>query len=369
MDVLTIATGADGVATIPYFPAAISPLTMRVTALGMAPHTLSVPDHRGGGRITLKLGRPASLTGSVYYDSGEPASNVPIEVWAVENTYTYNGPRGEGKATLPPSLIHFDFGPVRTQADGSFRTPPQLLTGTSYKIMVRAEGNPLVISESLAATTELTTIPPIRLQQRRKLQGLVQDRQGKPVAGARVCLPSGEPSTLTDTQGRFLLEGMLPEKTCLLVKAEGFRFQGWPAIPARGRQERKLVLVRTSEQADHTMAPQPQPAPISAQESRALATRLLEPSLGTALAKGDLKSRFSSLKTLSWMDPARALELLEQHPLGDPGTDAAIRTRVAIELLTTDPKEAESVVNALATPGAALLGIRVFGRRPTGGRT
>ena len=31
----------------------------------------------------------------------------------------------------------------------------------------------------------------------------------------------------------YLLEGVLPDKTYLLVKAEGFRFQGWPGIPAR----------------------------------------------------------------------------------------------------------------------------------------
>ena len=44
------------------------------------------------------------------------------------------------------------------------------------------------------------------------------------------------------------------------------------------------------------------------------------------------------------------LELLEQHPLGDAGADAAIRTAVAMELLAADPKEAESIVNAIATP-------------------
>ena len=87
---------------------------------------------------------------------------------------------------------------------------------------------------------------------------------------------------------------MLPEKTYLLVKAEGFRFQGWPGVPAREPQERKLILVRTSEPPDRTMAALP--APISSEESRALARRVLEPSLQAALAKGDLRSRFNCLK-------------------------------------------------------------------------
>ena len=40
---LTIASGADGVATLPYFPATIDPLTVRVTAPGIAPHHLGLP--------------------------------------------------------------------------------------------------------------------------------------------------------------------------------------------------------------------------------------------------------------------------------------------------------------------------------------
>ena len=71
----------------------------------------------------------------------------------------------------PPSLIHFDSGPIRTRADGSFLTPPQLMTGWSYKIIIRPEGDPPVTSDSLTATTELTNVPPLRLQQRRKLVG------------------------------------------------------------------------------------------------------------------------------------------------------------------------------------------------------
>ena len=57
----------------------------------------------------------------------------------------------EGKAQ---SLIRFDSGPVRTDADGSFLTPAQLLTGSSYRIIIRPEGGPLVTSDWLKATSE-----------------------------------------------------------------------------------------------------------------------------------------------------------------------------------------------------------------------
>ena len=57
-------------------------------------------------------------------------------------------------------------------------------------------------------------------------------------------------TTATDEKGGFLLEGTLPERTYLLVAAPGFRFRGWPAVPAREPKEHKLILVRTSEQPE-----------------------------------------------------------------------------------------------------------------------
>ena len=320
-----------------------------MTAPGIVPHVFPLPGRPVKDRVTLKLGRPARLSGQVSNASGQPAANVPVEVWVENLFYQPSDPDGNPKPVGGASLIHFDSGPIRTGADGSFRTPPQLMTGWSYQIIVRPEGDPPVRSESLTASTELTTVPTLRLRQHRKLVGLVHDRQGQPVAGARVFLPSGEPSTTTDAQGRFLLEGVLPARTYLLVQAEGFRFQGWPGVPARQPVERTLTLVRTSEPPDRTMAPLP--APISLEESRALARRVLEPYLQAALEKGDDQSRFWCLSLLSKIDPAQVLERLERHPFQNPGWEASLRSTVATDLLATDPVEAESVVAAIASPG------------------
>ena len=83
---LTIVSGADGVAVLPYLPERLDPLTVRVSGPGIAPHTIPVTDRSGRDRIILKLGTPARLAGTVYNDSGQPASHFPIEVW-VENSY------------------------------------------------------------------------------------------------------------------------------------------------------------------------------------------------------------------------------------------------------------------------------------------
>src|SRR5262249_29658937 len=148
--------------------------------------------------------------------------------------------------------------------------------------------------------------------------------------------------------------GVLPDRTYLLVKAEGFRLQGWPAAPARQPPERTLTIVRTSEPPDRTMAPLQ--APIPAEEARALAPRVLEPYLQAVLEKDDDNSRWNSIRMLSQVDPTRALELLEKRHFQDPGLDASLRNRIAAELLATDPVEAESIVAAIENPGDRALG-------------
>jgi hypothetical protein len=353
---LTVATGPDGAATLPYLPEKVDPLRLRVTAPGIVAHEFPLPDRPGSDRFTLRLGRPAQLAGSVTDASGRPASNVTVEVGVLNLYYDPSDPGGDPKPSGPPRPIRFDSVPIRTGTDGSFRTPRQLMTGWSYRITVRPENDPPVTSETLTASTELTTVPPLRLQypQRRKLLGLVRDRQGRPVARARVFFPSGEPSTTTDADGRFLLERVLPEKTYLLVQAEGFRLQGWPGVPAVRPREQALTLVRTSEPPERTMAALP--APIPREEALALARRVLEPYLQAVLEKGDDRSRWDGLRVLSQVDPARALELLEKQHFQDPSADASLRNRIAAELLATDPVEAESIVAAIASQGDRALG-------------
>ncbi len=289
---LTVVTAADGTAALTCLPVTIDPLSVRASAPAVATHCLPLPRRPGSDRFTLKLGRPARLAGSLAYDSGEPAGDIPVEVW-VQNLLYSPAATGELRSG-PPALIHFDSGPLRSRKDGSFETPQQLMTGWTYRITIHPEGGSAINSDWITATTELTIAPPLRLRTHRKLFGLVQDRQGQAVSGARVALPSGSPTTATDEKGRFLLEGVLPERTYLVVAAQGFRFQGRPAVPAREPKEQKLILVRTSEQPDRILAPLP--APISPEESRALARRVLEPYLQFALKNGNDNSKWECLR-------------------------------------------------------------------------
>ena len=133
----------------------------------------------------MKLGRPARIAGSLAYDYGEPAGDISVEVWVQNLLYS---PAGTGDLMSGlPTLIHFDSGPLRSRKDGSFETPQQLLTGSSYRITIHPEGGSAVNSDWITTTTELTNVPPLRLRAHRKLLGLVQDRQGQAVSGG-ACL-------------------------------------------------------------------------------------------------------------------------------------------------------------------------------------
>ena len=301
---LTVATGADGVATLPYLPATIDPLTVRVTAPGIVPHDFPLPDRPGSDRFTLKLGRPARLAGSVYQRLGPAGGERPGRGLGGEYVLSTGRIRTRtGRRRAWPALIHFDSGPIRTGADGSFLTPPQLMTGSSYRIIIRPEGDPLVTSDWLTATTELTTVPPLRLQaapQTGRARPRSPRSTGRRCAGlsplGRAVDHDGCPGPLPAGRNRF------PTRPTCWSRPRASGFQGWPGVPAREPQERKLILVRTSEPPDRTMAPLP--APISVEESRALARRVLEPYLQAALEKGDDNPKWDCLRIVSKIDPA-----------------------------------------------------------------
>jgi hypothetical protein len=108
---LTVATGPDGVAALPYLSANVDPLRLRATAPGLVPHDFPLPDRPGSDRFTLELGRPARLAGSVSDASGRPAANVPVEVWVEELYYRTVESERESQAGGPAQSPPFRFGP------------------------------------------------------------------------------------------------------------------------------------------------------------------------------------------------------------------------------------------------------------------
>ena len=347
LDRFTVATGADGLATLPYLPATVDPLLLRVAAPGIVSHNLSLPYRPGSDRITLKLGHRRDC----------PVRSPTIRASRRRTSRSRSGrrmptsptnPVGNRKATLQPILIRFDSGPVGTQADGSFLTPAQLLTGTSYRVVIRREGSPLAASDWLTATTDVTTIPPFRLRQVRKLVGQALDREGGPIVGARVFLPSGEPSDHHGFPGPIRAGRHPPGQDLPAGPGQGIPIAGLAGDPGetgRGAEIHTRSDERSARPHDGALS-----APISAEESRALARRVLDPYLKTVSEKGDESTRMQCFRTLSAIDPTEVLELLEKGTIQNVGWADSLRITVAKDRFAGDPPGAESTVEAISGP-------------------
>ena len=174
-------------------------------------------------------------------ENGQPLAGIPVAVWSRPSGRSSPGVLSR---ISPPEMIRFDSQPLITGPQGAFQTSSTLLNGSTYRVSVRQDGFAPFISDSVTLDGERTTFPAIRLRPLRKLTGQVHDRHGRPIAGARVFLPAGGPSSVADARGRFNLRDVLPDKTFVLVQQPGFRIQGWPVDPATRAGELGLTLVR-----------------------------------------------------------------------------------------------------------------------------
>ena len=310
---LAVTTDAKGSAVIPYLSKPTVLLTASVYGPGIANHTLPLRERQGKDRYLLKLGRPGRLAGVVLNESDQPLHDVPVQVWVRASGTRPSGvgmARARRRATSTAIVDYSsELDPPRTGPQGAFQTPPTLLGGSSYRVSIRREGYAPFVSDWVTLDGDGTSVPPIRLRALRKLAGVVRDRQGQPVADARVFLASRGPATTTDAQGRFQLSGILPEKSVLLVHRSGFRLQGWPIDPVANGDALSLTMARASEQPHQVITPLVDPLP--ANELKALAKQLLEPCLRTVMARESDTAKLLPLMRLTEFDPGRVREILD----------------------------------------------------------
>ena len=98
--------------------------------------------------ITIKLKKTSFLSGRLVDEHGQPVAGQLVEVWSNRKNW------------LPPKLVGFKQGPVRTAADGSFRTPANLLQGSAYRVEIRAPGKDPIISDWITIEDKPHTLAP-----------------------------------------------------------------------------------------------------------------------------------------------------------------------------------------------------------------
>ena len=352
LDELAWNTDKDGAVAITAVSRNTTILTVQLSGHEIARHTVEVPEPEGKDRYLIKLGKPGRLVGVVRNEGGEPMVDVPVRVWVRASGTRPPGvgpPRGRRRATRTEA-VEFNSGALRTGLLGEFRTPAGLLEGSSYRVSIRHKGFAPFLSEWVELSGERTAVAEIRLRALRTLIGSVRDRQGGPVAGARVFLPSRGPATTTDAEGRFELAGIEPDKTFVLVQRAGFRFQGWPVDPAVTGDVMRLTLARTSEPPVQVVAPQPDLLPDA--EFTAMGQKLIESCLKVAMAREDDFAKQLSLLSVVEFAPDRVRAILDRGEIKNPIVVARLRGDLAVQLAGKDFADARAKVNAITEPRA-----------------
>ena len=343
-------TDENGAVAITCVSRGMNMLTFNLSGAGIAQHTLEVPPPEGKDKYLVKLGRIGRLVGVVRNESGEPMVDVPVSVWVRASgtrSPAVGAPRGRRRATrteaigLEPELM-------RSGPEGAFRTPAALLGGLSYRVSIRHDGYAPFVSEWVELDGERTAVSAIRLRALRRLNGFVRDKQGQPVAGARVFLPFRGPSATTDSLGHFELGGIEPEKTFVLVQKAGFRFQGWSLDASVTLGEMRLTLARASEPPEQVITPQTDPLPDA--ELKALGARLLEESLKSVMAGGDDFAKYLPLMNVVEFEPGRVREILNEGKIKNARIVEQLRGELAIQLAGKDATDARAEVAAISDP-------------------
>jgi hypothetical protein len=340
---LTTATDAQGVASLLGLTRLIELRSVRIVLPSGGTHIRTLLYTEGKHDAALTLGRPSRLTGAVKDTSGVAVTGATVEVWARGGLSFADGQ----SAYVIPEAVRFEADLIRTDARGSFQTPPLLRTGSTYRVVVRAAGFAPAVSDWITVRGESNALPPVTIRPLRTLAGRVVDRQGHPIAGVQVFEASDGPSATTDDAGRFRVAGVRSGRSFLLARRAGFRFSG-TLIDDKEFGPVELTLSRPGEPADRIMATLPEPIPPD--EARALSRRMIGPYLKQVLEKGDDAAKLWTLGILRWLDPPALLEQVQTTHFERGNTSDHLRGEAALALAAKDPDEAAAIAETIADP-------------------
>lgn len=290
--------------------------------------------------LTVSPRNARALRIRVVDDEGKPVAGAAVGV--------RHRPSG------PPLFVQPENKPVdlpkdarrTTDQTGYLKTPACLAPDGFYQIELSAEGFFTDRTPWKELTADPETAFEARLRRLRSLQGQIRDRQGKPIAGARVVRSDGRQKveTVTDKDGHFQLKSAFFAPGFLFVSKAGFRFHGQRC----DRPETlTIALIRREESQTRRMTTLPPALPRA--ERKELAARLLEPILQRA-RKNDDNARSRPLQALGRLDPGRLLAELESRPMQDAWFDAYVRRAAVQGLKDEAPEEARTIIESMKDP-------------------
>lgn len=318
--------------------------------------------------VTLKViaGLAQTARGRAIDEENHPISNAHVEIWwrpatrALLEALPKRGMAAPGggpipEEAMPPTLGQITEtelileGPLVTGSDGRFQTSEIIDADGEFQAAVRAQGfmPKRTAWKSLNAGRSFEWSD-LRLNRQRPLEGVVLDRAGKPVGGARIVRSDSRAllRTTSDSSGRFKLDVLLDGPGFVFVEADGFRFHGQVNDSTKPVE---ITLTRPDETVSTVLKTLPRKP--SKEERRALAEKLVSEQIDREAVKDQDEERLEALRWIARTDPARTLEILDKKPLKSDWTDGYVRRAVAKSLLKESPEEARSVVDSMRDPG------------------
>ncbi len=263
---LSITTGPDGTATLDYLTGGDRLVAVRLAATSIGTQDLQIVENprrnNQGVTITIRLKPTRRLAGRVRNRAGKSVAGQEVEVWS------------KGGDWLRMNPVAFLDCPLRTAADGTFRTPENLLVGSSYRVVIRAPGFESILSKWITIGEQPPLLLPMLQRPLRTIRGRVVDRQGTPLADVEVFQSGDGPertATKTDSDGRFALGGFREGPVFLFARKDSYRFFG--RLIKAGEDEIGVKMIRVGERPAPELRTLPESIP--QEESRALALRLL----------------------------------------------------------------------------------------------
>lgn len=224
---------------------------LTVAAEGFLPASLEVRSSHAGEPaepVEIRVVAAAAVTGILLDDTGRPVEGGRVTLVPSGREDRLSGLLA-GRASAGR-----DLPAAESTIDGTFRVSP--VPPGAYTVAVRAEGFETIEVPGVEVPADPPTreLGPVFLTPGVRLEGVIEDRSGHPVPGARlgvaVLSADGRSSTglagsatVTDGEGRFEIEG-LPRgrKVELRAQAQGFLPRVETTVPEEGAPPLRIVL-------------------------------------------------------------------------------------------------------------------------------
>ena len=299
---------------------------------------LDVFQQKGPIKLVLSEAYAFQLQGRVCDNSGQPVVDAGVQI-----EWQY---RGVGRAANMG--IGAFLGTYRTDAEGRFQTQA-LWPGDQYKVRVKATGcgpgESGRVEGKAGQNLDLGTITVPRLA---LVAGVVLDRTGQPITGAKVFNRGDAPiplDTTSDGAGRFQLQGLLAGPVYVFAHKEGYRFS-----LVRAKAGDTSLILRMLPAGDPGRAieqPNPRPASYVAAEQK-LTRHLLERlwALPRSVTRGHVNR---VLEGMASVDLAQARKWLAEEGKRDPAVaEPNSRMSRIIRIAEAEKAAGDDVEEALA---------------------